>query len=290
MKRLVAVVAAIAMIAAAAVIRETVIEDDRPSVAGGDATLVCAEELPDTVCADGREEEVGAVFDRIVGGEAAPDIWLTAGPWPEIAAAARAVTGGSTRPPFRSGEVIASTRLVVVVKREPPQCAGAITWRCLGDAAQDDGVRIAAPSPATGVRLLIRAAFLTGYLDRSNYATNDFTDDPAAADWLAAVDRGIRRGRSFGATSLTDFLVKPGSADVFITTAAEVGQRASSSATEVVPTPVVRVDATIGAGDVRIPGELAEALRDAGWQVPPEAGVDDGLPSPGVLLALREES
>lgn len=289
MKQLAAVAGAIAMIAAAIVVRDLVIEDDRPSIDRGDLELVCASELPDAACAGGKEEAVGTVLDGIRSGELRPDAWLTAGPWPAIAAEATQGGDSSVASPFLDSVVVASTPLVVVVKRTPPQCEAAITWRCLGDAAQDAGVRVAGPSDASGVRLLVRAAFLGGYLDRSNYASNDFRDDPAVADWLAAVDRGLQRGRSFGATSLTDFLVKAGSADVFITTGADVAVRASSNAQVATPTPPVRVEATLGLRDVQPPEEIGAALVAAGWQEPPESAGDDGLPSPGVLLALREE-
>lgn len=284
MNRAVAVAVAVAMVAGAWVVRTQVIDGGGSGLelGGGDTAIVCSTDLPDVDVCD-EQTPAGETLDSLEAGNDIPDIWIAAGPWGSIAD--EAVAGD---PLFDDSLVVASTPLVAVVRRVPPQCGEAVTWRCLGDAAADSSVRISTIGSDRSVRLLVRAAFVTGYLDRSDYASNDFVDDPALANWLAEVERGLQRGRSFGATSLSDFLVKPGTADVFITTGAEAGALAASGVEVATPTPAVRVEAVAAIRDGRVPRGIADAFAEAGWQVPPESTGDDGLPSPGVLLALRE--
>jgi len=282
-QRFAAVAAAIALVAAAFVIRENVIENDGGDSNGsGDAPVVCVRELPD-VCAD--EAPVGETFDALVAGEQDRIVWVTPGPWPQMANDSRSFASEAAA--FETTTVVASTPLVIVVRRLPAECGTTITWRCLGDAARARTSRIAGPSAASPYRLLARAAFLTGYFDRSDYASNDVNEDAAVSDWIVGVEREIDRARSFGATSVADFVAKQGSADVFISIGVEAQRYASTTVEVATPTPVVRVDAVVGSeGDP--PRGVGDALIERGWDEPAGPQDDDGLPSPGVLLALRE--
>jgi hypothetical protein len=236
------------------------------------------------VCADGVEEATSDTFERAAGEDSDIGVWITPGPWPDMADEQRVVDGRGEL--FDRTERLASTELVAVVKNRPPQCGADITWKCLGDAAQAADVRIAGPSETDPTRLLIRAALLGGFLGRTDYAINDLDEQPDAGPWLAAADAGLDRGRRFGATSLNDFLVQQGAADVFITTRADAAR--ATGAQVVTPAPVARVDAVAGIAGGRVPEGAADALRAAGWGAPPGNQEDDGLPSPGVLLGLRE--
>ena len=290
--RVVAALLAAAMVVGAVFVRRAIDDDDnkeaprRDSAAG--SHRVCATELDDVCIGLDLVEAAGATADRLIAAEnaAGADVrtWVTVGPWPQMVDEARVSNG--KRAVFASrGRTLASTELVAVVARKPASCTGDVTWRCLGDAIVA-GARVAAPARGSGARLLATAAFAGGKLGRSNYASNDISDDPEAADWLTAVDQGIERSRGFGATSLADFLVKQGSADVFVTTRADAITSAAPESMLTTPTPLVRAAAAFGAaGEVEI-GDLIDRLQLFNGQAPPQPAA--GLPSPGVLLALRE--
>jgi hypothetical protein len=282
-ERLAAVAAAIALIAGAFVIRENVIDDGSNAGTGSQFDeIVCAAELPDDVC--GREEPVATTADALIASPDRSITWVTPGPWPEMVNEARRGEGVV----FPSATPVASTTLMVVVRRMPPECEAALTWECLGDAAQSGASRISGPPRSTSTRLLAKAAMLSSYLGDDGYAINEVRDDPAVFDWIVAATEGVERGRRFQATSLADFLAIQGSADVFITTEAETrGLRLSAGYGIGLPEPHVRMVATVGSRGEPAKA-IAERLLRAGWDAATQAGENDGLPSPGVLLALRE--
>ena len=285
-QRIAAIAAAIALVAGAFVIRENVIEkDDGNGSTNGDgatAAVVCASELPDDVCE--TESAIGSTADELTANDAEAITWVTPGPWPQMIDESRRAS--SLEPLFDDVRPIASTELVAVVLRKPSQCAE-ITWRCLGDAAA--GGRVSAASASTGTRLLIRAALLGGFIGRTDYAINDLDEVAGARDWIEAAERGIEQARRRQAGSLQAFLAARGAAaDVFITTAAEA-RGFSDSSQPVTPTPLAVVIATAGTSGRFDAGDAADAFEDAGWATDPASiQKDSGLPSPGVLLALRE--
>jgi hypothetical protein len=288
-QRVLAAVAAAAMVVGALVVRDRM--DNRAPDEPASTRTVCTVELA-AACDD--VDDVGAVADKLIAltsrREAPMTEWATAGPWPQIVDEARKASSRFAL--FTSRKVVASTELVAVVRTMPAACAGKpVTWLCLGDAAGQTaaGTRpaVSAPSRSTSTRLLLRAALIAGKLGRTDYASNDLDLDPDATNWIAAAERGIEAGRGRGAPTLADFNLVPG-ADVFVTTAADA--KAAGRGLQVVkPTPLVRVDAVVGriADGGTDPQTIGERLRAQGW-VPPSATGDDGLPSPGVLLALRD--
>jgi hypothetical protein len=289
--RILAAVAAVAMVAGAIVVRDRI--DSRAPQQPTATRTACSTELA-AACSD--LDDVAAVADQLIavaGPRDAPIAeWATAGPWPQIVDEARSA---ASRPKlFSSNEAVASTELVAVIRQMPPQCSGKpVTWLCIGDAAGQTGATagarpaVAAPSRSSSTRLLLRAALVGAKLGRTDYASNDLTLDADALNWIAAAERGIEAGRGRGAPTLTDFNVVP-AADVFITTAADAQAAAGKGFQVVRPTPVVRVDAVVGhIGDGGAdPKAIGDRLRGAGWQAPSKAP-NNGLPSPGVLVALR---
>ena len=181
---------------------------------------------------------------------------------------------------------LASTSLVAVVVRKPAQCQE-ITWRCLGDAAIASG-RVAAPSNSTSTRLLLRAALLGGYIDKPDYAINDLDEVEGARDWISAVERNIEVARRRQATSLQEFLATRGAAaDVFLTTAAEASRFPGLQVAT--PQPAATFTVVLAATGRFDANGAGDALRRAGWDTDPASLTkSSGLPSPGVLLALRE--
>ncbi|HEX4979886.1 MAG TPA: hypothetical protein VFV35_07470, partial [Acidimicrobiales bacterium] len=225
------------------------------------------------------EEPVAETFAALIEADRVELSWLAPGPWPQMANEARRFASRSAA--FARTTAVASSELVLALREPSPACPPPVTWRCVGDALISGALRVGAPPGSSPYRVLIRAALLTGYFDRSDYATND-VEEAAATEWIAAVDRAIERARAFGATSLRDFLVKPGSADGFITIGVDAGRTPVEQLS-----PPVRVDATLG-GAGAAPVRPGERLVEAGWGPPRGEEQDDGLPSPGVLLALRD--
>jgi hypothetical protein len=297
--RLLAILAAVGMIAGAFVFRYGVPGGDGDTGDGagsGAGGLVCAQELgPVCDALPGAKIEAAAeTFERLVGARSASEAgvadWIAPGPWAEMVDAQR----GAARPAiFEEPEVVGSSPLVLVTRKSQPiaACGGTATWRCLGDAAQDPAFRLGADGGSTPAGLFVRAAALSGFLETTDYAINDLDGQPEAETWFANLDATLDRAPSFGARSLTDFVAKQGSAQGYLTTRRDAVASTSPDTFDVVaPTPtaavhVFRARAT-GGRDLVNERDLTEALRGAGWNVQPDPE-DDGLPSAGVLVALR---
>jgi hypothetical protein len=288
--RLLALVAAAAMVVGAVVVRSRL--DDggggNSSSTPASSRMVCGSDLDEDVCGPRAEikpedETAGALIAAPDRSAADLGTWLTIGPWPQMVDVGRRAANKPRL--FTDTRPAASIELVAVVLRKPAQCTAEVTWRCLGDGLVA-GAKVGAPARGTGLRLLATAAFAGAYLGRADYASNDVTDDPAATDWLASVDRGIERARAFGATSLADFLAQRVAADVFVTTMADARTAGAPASQIVTPTPLVRVTSYLAATGRFDAGDLADRFQLLQWQVPPRPLV--GLPSPGVLLALRD--
>lgn len=302
MGRVLAVLAALGMIAGAFVYRYGVPGDGSGGADDGSAAegkLVCAAELGDAVC-DALSADVvepaSETADRLIAVRSASEAdvagWLAPGPWAAIVDDERDRTN---RPKlFRAtGIGLASAPIVAVLRKDQgfPGCPAELTWKCLGDAAQDPQFRIAGDPITTSSGLYLRAAALSGFFGRSDFATNDLDEDPAARPWYETLNTKLSAAAGFGATSLPDFVAKQGSANAYVTGGAAAGF-IGANVSFVVRTPSPSVNIAVeftpslrGARDVDT-GRLRDPLRDAGWQVQSPAKTE-GLPSPGVLLALR---
>lgn len=285
--RLLASAVAVAMVAGAIAYRSG---RDGGGDSGDKGVIVCARELGrvcDAIPGAQRElasETAARLAGVASGAEAGVAAWLAPGPWAAMVDEQR-----RQGPLFDRSEVLATTRLVAVIRKGQPiaACETEVTWRCLGDAAQDPAFRIAGDPPDEAYGLFVRAAALGGLLG-PDYFINDVEDE--ALGWLSNLDDRLAAAPRFGATSLQQFLVIPGSARAYLTSAAASDQLdARASADVATPAPV----ATVGATLVTVKGvsvdrrAVTARLAAAGWEAGPVDG-DDGLPSPGVLLALRE--
>jgi hypothetical protein len=313
--RVLAVLAALAMIVGAFVYRYGSPFDgggggtDGSSGGDGDAAVVvCAQELGPDVCdavdADGVEvvvEPASETAKRLIEARTAASAgvagWLAPGPWAAMVNEGRKL--GSKAVLFNSkGRNLAETPLVAVSRKGqvPPGCdAAAMSWRCIGDAGQQSAVRIGADPASSSSRLYLRAAALNGLFGNSTWATNDLdappegTPDPNA--WLGNLDRRFAEAAGFGARSLDSFVLQQGSATHFLTTGAAAKGAPPDRFDTRTPTPAATIAVTYTAaaqGGHQIDIDAAaKALGAAGWTVQPDARTK-GLPSPGVLLALRE--
>jgi hypothetical protein len=284
--RILAFVVAIAMVGGALVYRASQ-DSSGPTGASGDPRVVCAAELGPVcdVISGAIVEPVHITADRLAGARTAADAdiaaWLTPGPWAEMIDAQRKQQSKPAL--FGRPERLAHTALVAVQKT-PPLCLAPVTWKCLGDAAQAPGAAVGADPKTSPAGLFIRAALLSGFFGRTDFASNDFEDAPG---WLDNVERAVATASSKQASDLTRFLVSAPDVRVFLTTAQAAG-RAPGLA---VPDPVASVTVALAPSAGVKPGLDSAKIRDAlqanGWVVGPPSG-GDGLPSPGVLLALRE--
>ncbi len=299
-KRLLAFVVAIAMVGGAFAIRSS--RDDADGDTGGRSTgeiaggIYCAAELG-PVCAavpGAVVEPTTVTADRIAKARSAADAevraWVTAGPWADIVDAARV---GKPQL-FDASRPLASTTLVSITRKGAPPagCVLPATWKCIGDAAQQPSFRLAGDPPSDIGHLFIRAAALGGFLATTDYPINDLDEVAGAATWLDNVDGSLDRAPSFGAGSLGAYLATRGAtAQAFLTTDAAVKASGNLPDFDVAaPTPPTTIGAFVavatGARAELDEARIREALTAAGWKAaaPP---ADDGLPSPGVLVALR---
>ena len=299
-KRILALVVAVAMVGGAFAYRSS--RDGGDAGGGGDSTdevaggIYCAAELGPVCDAipGAKVQATTETFERLVTARSAADagvrVWVTAGPWADIVDEAR--TG---RPQlFSKSRPLASTPLVSVLRKGtlPSGCGATASWKCLGDLAQEASAGLGGDPPTDVGHLFIRAAALGGFLDKTNYAINDLDESSAAESWILNVDSSLDRGKSFQAGSLSDYLATRGvGARVFFTT--EVAVKAVGPLPDFdvfTPTPAAIIGAFVavadgGRADVD-EDRIREALTKAGWKAaaPP---AEDGLPSPGVLVALR---
>ncbi len=248
--------------------------------------------------------------------DAAIDGWLAPGPWGEVVEAARPAGAGKL---FADGGApLARSPFVLAVwkdKRARLACPDPVDLGCVGDAVNTRGFRlgVAADDQAEGV--LADAALGAGHIKNPNFATNDLTETDLA-DWLSGVDTNVDRvARNPGGRSFAEMLTFGSAvAEGYLSTEAVIGPQLARAAKRgqldlVYAVPVATADVLFAPrpGDrgtrLRdiVRGDRAlEALRSSGWRVPgrpavagvnpnaPKLAADDGLPSAGVLQALRD--
>ncbi len=324
MRRVLAVVAAAAMIAGALFVRSAL--DDRKEEKGRVYSLVCSDDLA-PACDEVRSaypgrvnvtiEPAGVTADRLVRAEDDPGVdgWLVTAPWREIVDGARRSRGqtpifGDAPPP------LARSPLVLVAGKDradalAPRCSP-LTWKCLGEAAGTPGGWAAvggrpewgsvkpghADASTDGQGLLVLGQAVADYFGRTDLSTLDLDDDNDFQQWFVGLERAVPPAPR---SPLARLLRGPAEFDAVGTTKAEAGavERAArrDALTVLYPAPMVTADVVLTTvpgdrGDRlrdTVTGTAREALLDAGWDKPDAAGLPptDGLPSPGLLDALR---
>jgi hypothetical protein len=284
MRRLLALVAAVGMVAGALYARGRIDDDGgEGGGSGGRVRLVCAPELA-TACeeadAEVRIEDAAVTADRLVAAETADlDAWVTPGPWPAIVDALRVPAGRA--PLFeRDTRSLAASRLGVV----GPEDLEGTAWEALGRQVGEGDPRLGWRDPASGLGLLHVGAFTAGFFDGFEVATNDLELEPGFDGYLDAVVEAaevdgdpvarLLQSRAFFDAAATYEAEASAQLD-----AAAPGRR--SGLAPLYPEPVVAVEAVL-AGDLDLADNLADALMEEGWVEP---GLPTGL-SPGVLAAL----
>jgi hypothetical protein len=292
--RIVAVVVAIGLIVGAVFVRRALDDDGNGSsdpTTDDPVALVCAIEL-ERACNALDEDDVEVTIEdaadtaaALVGGTAEVDVWAVPAPWPAMVDDARVRAGLAAL--FSTDDApVARSPLAIVGPDELVDCG----WRCLGDRAAS-GLDLGGPAPSSGLGALQVGAFATGWFGTDDFATNDF--DAAFTTWLDGV---------VSATVVTDqpvtrLLQSQAFFDVALSFEADAQAQldgASADRSEglalLYPAPVAYLDVlVVGVGDAEagdVPEALGAALLDVGWQPPSPDG--NGLPRPGVLLALQE--
>lgn len=323
MKRLLALVVALGLVAGAVVLRQWMDGDELPAFARPSDDepfrLTCATELAN-VCEQLRDddaqlrvlvEDAGATSDRLsaLDTDADPgfDAWLVAGPWGPITEDNRAFRGVRGEVLGESSRVLARSPAVLVSSAAgrdalAQDCEPKLSWRCVGQAGA--GVSVGMPDPDRGDGLTVLAAAAASFFDATDYAANDFTE-PGFTAWFDRVTR-LSAQTSLGRQSpLEAALTRQGLFNVVGALEAQstrlLADRPGWATTY--PLPVVTADVTLlpplgGSGDDllgRWGEQLGDALADQGWRIDasvPEGAVelpeDTGLPAPGVLQRLRE--
>ena len=320
--RVLALLAAIGMVLGALAIRNRMDDDDDRGGGrgGGDLRLTCTPEL-ERVCngiaADPRVEltieDAGRTFDRLLTADGpVPDGWLTPGPWSQMLEEVRRSEG--RRSLLRVGRPVAWSPVAVVVWREragplAPHCPNRIVhMHCLGIVAGQPwskfsgqptwgDIKPALPdalTSATGLAAL--GAGTAAFFGKSDVSSDELQNNDGFAVWLQALAR-INRP-----LDLELMLAQgPSSADALASLEAGASFVIKGSAHEGRVTlsysaPVVTADVVLGTAAGERGERLAELVRSAttreafemsGWKVANRPS-STGLPSPGLLYALRE--
>ena len=284
MKRLLALMAALALIAGAAGVRALLDAsgDDGGSggggSGGGDAAgvVVCVPEVAE-VCrslADGRDLEVRVEDDEAtIDGLRRPDgdvgftAWVAPAPTVAMAVEDRAraglapVLGEPSAPLARSPLVLVGWRDRLAALEAA--CGGELTWRCLGEQADrpwaDVGgeptwgpVKPGHPAPGdTATGLLVLGQATASWFGTTDYASNDFAD-PAFLGWFDRLESTVADlAPPTGGAPLARMLsLGPSAYDVVGTTEAEAGPAVATSRDRdrlrvLYPSPTTTVDVVV---------------------------------------------
>ena len=298
-KRVLALVAAVAMVAGAYAFRSGASDGDGITLAGGGEPadvlrLHCATELAGACelleAADERVEVVvsapGRSADALLRGDLAADVWLAPQPWVEIV---RLLDEGGPERLRASSGVLARSPLVLGAFGDDDLagCGGdPVGWRCLGDAAAGLRPGIQGLDDTEGLFTLAQAG--TAFFGREGYATNDFEvpppdGGPPFVDWAGALRRAVPRS-TFGTPLETMLSTSTATYDFAasieaVSVPAIRGTRQEGSLRVLYPAPMAVVHvvaAAVAGGDERASAELVDllggadgrsALARAGWRV-----------------------
>lgn len=292
MMRILAVLAAVAMIAGALMLRGgddgSADPDDGPAPTTGsadDLRITCATELAEACTALAEAgatvsvEPAGRTAQALVSAPQPPiDGWLTPDPWPAIVDDRRQRAG--LAPILGEAAEVARTLMVVVMWEErattlTDHCRGTVTWQCLGNAAPRLWSDIGGPAAwgplkpahanpttsATGLAAIGWAA--AGYFSRADLSTADFAD-PAFRSWFSGLERAVPLFDVPSGSLLQRMLqFGPAALDLVVTTEAEAVTglaRAAGSRSEIgiqLPMPLAALTA------VAVPVGSTDRARDA---------------------------
>lgn len=304
MKRLVAVIAAVAMIGVAWWIRTSFIDSsdsgDGSGNAGGELRLTCGSDLAEVCHALAAEDDSirvsvvaeGTTADALSneGARAGFDAWLTAGPWAQIVRDNRSTrSAGGADPLGTTTKALGRSPVAFVgpddrIAALRAHCGGSVTWSCLGDASGQPWSAIggsptwgtvkaglAPPDSGAGLVALDQAV-----ADRSGHPDWDAAD----LDDVDAFMSQLVGSASLTADPLNVLFTQPGSFSVAAPLQQQAGpglaaNPAGSRFGTLYPEPVVTGDVTLTAAAGRDSADvlgrigedrLATILAKNGWR------------------------
>lgn len=320
MKRLGAVVLAIAMIGGAWLLRDRLDGDGSGGSGGGGGSdiealrLRCATEL-EQVCrqvAEGSDdvrvsiEDPGTTSDALValpeGDDPGFDAWLVDAPWAEITADNRGFANATGTVLGEPSEVLARSPAVIAVQAQQlddltEACGGTISWRCIGE--QPTSLRVGLATPERGDGLVSLAGATASFLGTTDYSTTDF-EEPGFIAWFDRLTELSARTPLGRQSPLARAVVAPGTfqvAGALESQSVEV-LRSRDNYRAIYPEPMTTADirlvprVQLDASELvdRLGSdELSAAFSDAGWRIDgraPEGATDaPALPADAQLPA-----
>jgi hypothetical protein len=321
-KRVLALVAAVAMVGGAYLVRSRIIDSgdsssQRQDTASGSVlTIGCAPELTN-VCAAVASKDLRVLPDSIDIDEAASaastlDAYLIYGPAPGIVNAA----ASDQAKVFDDGTVVGSGRLGVVAPADrvaalAKHCSAAkLTWACLVRSARSSwstiapteqfqgSVKIGVGKPNSALSAILVAPLALATAKVQDPGIEDI-DTKAVARVVASVDQQASEDEL---TALTT--QGPAAYSAVVAPAAQAQQAAASTRgqglglTVIYPEPVARTVVVLAPpSGHQVPKSILDAfdqpnvrraLASAGWNAT-RRGTSTGLPASDVLFALRRE-
>jgi len=292
-KRVAAVLAAVALVVVAFLVRDQGDGDgDGPAQATG--PVICADDLAEICRAadlEVVEEVAGDTADRLLaeGGELRGRAWVTTSAWARLVVDERERLGLAPTFELLDGRLVSSPVSISIwsdIAAALP--CPAPSWRCLAETREVAGaaVRTLSPPVESATGLVVAASQAADLLGRADYSAGDFDFDPDFRLLQPAFGRSASqpltamRTRGYGEATAAGTV----GADARSTTST------FGSITSLAPAIAVRADVVVlvpAGGDLDDDDRaaLAGALLDAGWE-PPARG-PDGLPGGSVLAALR---
>ena len=301
MKRLVAALVAVGLVAGAIVLRRSIDGGSSGGADGsGDGTItvicgsdlrrVCDELATESPSVRFRIEDEAVTATRLSDPQVTAldaDGWLTAGPWAALVADDRAAAGAAPLALGTPSAVLGRSPAVIVAAADRASalqtaCPGGITWACVGGfagrpwteaggQASWGAVRPGLAPPATGSGLVVWSQAVSSQTVASGlpaiWARNDL-DDPAVSTWFDQLAGQTKRAGAAANDPLARFLVAPatfGAVGALESAAGPAVARAAGRGDTrlLYPDPVVSADVTLTPAAGGDAGDVLDALGGA---------------------------
>ena len=300
MKRLLALVVAVGLVVGAWMLRDRVIDKDetRGTRTPDDApTLICAtvvraacQQLAERGLVEIiRTEDPGLTLDGLkVDKPFEADGWLVSQPWPGMADATDRSIGSI------SAAIARSPAVLVVPDRRPTglDCPQGVEWSCVVPFAESS------PNFAYGTKnttggLLARHGIATGLIGRTDYASNDFEFTDGFTGRFGAVERTARAVTSGRIGNLVNTIQTAAGSYSAVAVLGADARELNDRFEALTPTPEITADVVLAGHPDRFDlDDIGDALFATGWLRSGDnaPGGSNGLPNPGVMVALRDLS
>jgi hypothetical protein len=257
-----------------------------PTLICGTEARVACEALDHDGVIDARIESSGVTADRLAHGRAlGADGWLTATFWPGMVDVERSSDPDLEPLHMSTSEPLASTNVVVAhaPSLDPAQltstCGGPLSWGCISDHAGASPFRIGI-DPTTDTSGLATATVAANGIVGGIAPRPEEMEDTALSRWQRLASQ-VQQGRAGAA--LTTLATVQGQFDLAGGLESQRSRRTPSLDVE----PVAAIALVVAGHPDRFDlGAIRDTLVRTGFQ---RGGATQGLPGPGVMVALRNE-